>query len=203
MFGNIYIYKPPKYLLKYQCVRLNGTKHDILELSVHSGHLFPVTMFSRQIATFSRRSRNTRHGCVTIRHNSSREKTPIAKIFFFCFISFTPHISSSYFPLSHTHINYKKIYYFCPNCHFRSATCPSNIALVIFAAFKSSLSVSVFPCNDSILVSHFFFLSFISSLPYCLPIIIVSNILKCLMNIPFSFWLSSTHFTTLARSSCT
>src|SRR5271163_1899224 len=196
MFGNIYIYEPPKHLLKYQCVLPYGTKHDILELSVHSGHLFPVTTFSRRFATFSRQSRDARR-------DSSREKTPIAKKFFFCFISFTPHISSSHFPLSHTHINYKTIYYFCPNCHFRSATCPSNIALVIFAAFKSSFSVSVFPCNDSILVSHFFFLSFISSLPYCLPIIIVSNILKCLMNIPFSFWLSSTRFTTLACSSCT
>ena len=166
MFGNIYIYEPPKHLLKYQCVRPYGTKHNILEPLVHSGHLFPVTTFSRQIATFLRHSCDARHGCVTIRHDSSQEKTPIVKNFFFCFIWFTPRFSSSYFLLSHTHISYKIIYYFCPNCHFRSATCPSNIALVIFAVFKSSFSVSVFPCNDLILVSHFFFLFFISLFAY-------------------------------------
>ena len=149
------------------------SSHNILELSVHSEHLFPVTTFSRQIATFSRQSRDARRRCVAICRDLSREKTPIAKKKIFCFISFTSRFSSSCFSLSHTHISYKIIYYFCPNCHFRSATCPSNIALVIFAAFKSSFSVSVFPCNDLILVSYFFFLSFISSLLYCLPIIIV------------------------------
>src|SRR5271163_3000089 len=139
MFGNIYIYEPPKHLLKYQCVRPYGTKHDILELSVHSRHLFSVTMFSRRIAMFSRRSRDARREYVTICRDLSREKTPIVKIFFFCFISFTLHFSSSYFLLSHTHISYKIIYYFCPNYHFKNATCPSNTALVIFAAFKLSL----------------------------------------------------------------
>src|SRR5271163_1000610 len=100
-----------------------------------------------------------------------------------------PPFSSSYFSLSHTHISYKTIYYFCPNYHFKSTTCSSNIALVIFTAFKSSFSVSVFSYNDLILLFHFFFcfffLSFISSLLYCLLIIIISNILKCFMNVLF------------------
>jgi hypothetical protein len=158
--------------------------------------------FSRHLATFSRRSSDTCHRYITIRHNLSQENMPIMKKNLFLFYFIPPPFSSFYFPLSHTHINYKTIYYFCLNCHFKNTTCPSNIALVIFTTFKSSFNISIFSCNDLILVSHFFFLSFISSLPYYLLIIIISNILKYFINIPFSFWFSFTGFTILALFLC-